>query len=405
MTLAPDEQLPRVRARRSPVAAYLASFIFLGMALSVAGPALPFLREHAGVGIGASGFVLAGQSFGYILGSLAAGRKYDRGYGHRLLFGAGMVAVAAAVGLTAVNELWMVVAVFMIIGFSAAAMDVGGNTLAVWSQPTERVGSTLNALHLCFGLGALATPLIVSRSLRWSGDLLLVGVVMAVILAAVAVLLRRTDQPVRRAPVHHLEVDVPRSHPAFVLLCVFFFMYVGAEVAFAGWVTTYADEIHLGGDDAPEILASVFWAGFATGRVVAIWLTRRLTLSVMLVGSCLLAVAAMFVLAVGDAVDPIVWITTGVVGFTLGPQYATMLAFGDERLRLSGSSTSVIIASSGVGGLTLPVVTGGILDRWGADLMPWAVGVACAMTTGVAFAIVAVGRQRPPLTSRNAPVT
>ena len=163
MTLATDEQLPRVRARRSPVAAYLASFIFLGMALSVAGPALPFLREHAGVGIGASGFVLAGQSFGYILGSLAAGRKYDRGHGHRLLVGAGMVAVAAAVGLTAVNELWMVVGVFMIIGFSAAALDVGGNTLAVWSQPTERVGSTLNALHLCFGLGALATPLIVSR--------------------------------------------------------------------------------------------------------------------------------------------------------------------------------------------------------------------------------------------------
>jgi len=175
VTLAPDEQLSRVRTRRSPVAAYLASFIFLGMALSVAGPALPYLREHAGVGIGASGFVLAGQSFGYILGSLAAGRKYDRGYGHRLLVGAGMVAVAAAVGLTAVDELWMVVAVFMIIGFSAAALDVGGNTLAVWSQPTERVGSTLNALHLCFGLGALATPLIVSGSLKWSGDLLLVG--------------------------------------------------------------------------------------------------------------------------------------------------------------------------------------------------------------------------------------
>jgi fucose permease len=275
----------------------------------------------------------------------------------------------------------------------------------VWSQPSERVGSTLNALHLCFGIGALATPLIVSRSLAWTNDLSIVAVVLALSLGSFAFLLRHTDQPVRRAAVHHDDVDVSRSHPAFVLVCVFFFLYVGAEVAFAGWVSTYADEIRLGGQSAPGILASVFWAGFALGRLIAIWMARRMSLSTMLVASCAMSVIATFVLAVGDGVAAVVWICTGLVGLTLGPQYATMLAFGDERLRLSGSSTSVIIACSGVGGLTLPIATGWILDRWGARQLPWAVGVACAATTAVTVATVLVGRQRPPLTSRNAPVT
>ncbi|MCU1361150.1 MAG: rane protein of unknown function, partial [Ilumatobacteraceae bacterium] len=164
MKLAPDDQTEGARTgsttQRSPLPAYLGSFLFLGMALSIGGPALPHLREQTGAGIAASGFVLAGQSFGYIMGSLAAGRPYDRGAGHRLLLGAGLVSVAAVFGLSFVSELWMVVVVFGIIGFSASAIDVGGNTLSVWSQPAERVGSTLNALHLCFGIGALATPLV-----------------------------------------------------------------------------------------------------------------------------------------------------------------------------------------------------------------------------------------------------
>jgi FHS family Na+ dependent glucose MFS transporter 1 len=403
---------PDGRAARSPLAAYLASFLFLGVALSIGGPALPHLRERAGVGIAASGFVLAGQSAGYIAGSLVLGHRYDRGSGHRLIVGAAAVATTAALALSAVAQLWMVVAVFGVIGFSAAAVDVGGNTLSVWSQPAERVGSTLNGLHLCFGIGALATPLVVSASVATTHRLVLVAVLMAVLAAAMAMLVRGRAAPVRRQLAHHDDGATEAGHAsaAFVLLCVFFFVYVGSEVTFAGWVSTYAEQIHLGGDDAPAIVASVFWAGFVLGRIAAIWLTSRMSLSSLLVGSCVVATVATLSLAVGDGTAAVVWVAAGVIGFTLGPQYATMLAFGDQRMRLSGSSTSKIVASSGVGGLTLPIATGAILDRWGASLLPWAVGTACLLTTAVTIGVVIAGRtdpraQRPPDTSRNAPVT
>jgi FHS family Na+ dependent glucose MFS transporter 1 len=376
------------------------------MALSLAGPALPHLREQAGVGIGVSGFVLAGQSFGYILGSLAAGGRYDRGHGHRLLLGAGAVAVAAVLSLAALHALWSVVAAFVVIGFSSAGVDVGGNTLVVWSQPTERVGSTLNALHLCFGVGALVTPLLVAWSLAWTDGLAVVAVAMAATLAMVALLLRPTTAPPPRPSREPERGSATRSRrPAFALLCTFFFVYVGVEVAFAGWISTYAEQIGLGGADAPGILASVFWAGFAAGRVVAIYLARRAALATMLLGTCVLATAAALALALGDTADVVVWIATGAVGFALGPQYATMLALGDERLQLSGSATSLVIASSGVGGLTLPVVTGWTLDRWGASLLPWTVAAGGALITAIAAVAIVSGRQRPPLTSMNAPVT
>ena len=98
----------------------------------------------------------------------------------------------------------MVAAVFAIIGLSSAAMDVGGNTLLVWSQPPERVGSSLNALHLCFGLARSATPLIVSRSLDWGGDLSMVGCGWwRSACWSFAALVRGATQPVRRAPTNN----------------------------------------------------------------------------------------------------------------------------------------------------------------------------------------------------------
>ena len=103
------------------------------------------------------------------------------------------------------------------------------------------------------------------------------------------------------------------------------------------------------------------------------------------------------------------WVCTALFGFVMGPQFASMLAFGDQRLRLSGASTSLLVAASGLGGLVPPVITGWVLDRNGADVMPWAVLVVGAASTAVAVAVVLAGRgpaadQRPPLTSTNAPV-
>ena len=57
-----------------------------------------------------------------------------------------------------------------LMGFAASVLDVGGNTLMVWTRGAG-VGPMMNALHFCFALGTLACPLLINRSLAWSGDL------------------------------------------------------------------------------------------------------------------------------------------------------------------------------------------------------------------------------------------
>mgnify|MGYP003398823061 CR=1 FL=1 len=57
---------------------YLASFLVVGMSLSVLGPALTELRDKSGADIGGIGVLFMGQSLGYVCGSILGGRLYDR---------------------------------------------------------------------------------------------------------------------------------------------------------------------------------------------------------------------------------------------------------------------------------------------------------------------------------------
>ena len=373
---------------RSPVAGYLVTFIVLGMLLSINGPALGWLRDRTGVGIATSGLVLSGGSIGYIIASYAAGRPFDRGGGHRLLLGAFVLGVAAVLAVGWSPSFALVVLLFALIGAAGGVIDVGGNTLVVWSQRPERIGATLNALHLCFGIGALATPLLVAWSISSTDSLVWVAAALALGAAAVVALLRGTEVPRRRASTADT-TGVATTAVPLALVCVFYFLYVGSEVTFLGWAPTYAEVESLGGVNGPGLFASMFLAGFTLGRLLGIVLATRLTLVTLVLGSCVLSVVAAAALVVwGDGIG--VWVACGVLGLSLGPQYPTMMAYVDERLRLSGKATSRIVAASGVGGLLLPLLTGWLLDRSGGSALPWATLVCLVVTTAVAGAVVVV---------------
>jgi len=390
-----DSGEPATRvSERSSVPYYLAGFVLLGMSLSFSGPALAHFRDRAGVSIEASGLVLGVQAIGYIVSSLVAGRFYDRGHGHRLWAGACLVVAGAVGAITFIRWFPGLLLLFVVVGAAGAVMDVGGNTLVVWSRTSEHVGSTLNALHLCFGIGALSTPLLVSRSLLWSRDIRWFSSLLAGAAIVLAVLLLRADEPARRVQAQHDVATHASRRGMLAIVCLFFFLYVGLETGFAGWVHTYAEEIHLGGVGTAGVLTTVFWSGFTAGRLVAIWLARRISAVTLLVGACVAAGVAVTALALGHDTDAVVWVATAVFGITIGPQFPTMIAYSDERLHLSGSATSMLIASAGLGGLVVPVGIGWLFDRYGATAMPWTVAAACVVTTGVVITIVTVASTR-----------
>ena len=369
--------------RRRPPAGglYLAVFIALGLSLSLLGPALTFLRERAGVSKGEIGVLFVAQSLGYLVGSLVSGRFYDRGYGHRAI-AAGLFGIAAA--SLVIPHTASVVALAIpvaFVGAFCACVDVGGNTLVVWhSRRTESI-RLLNGLHLFFGIGALLTPGLVNRSLAWSHGLTLITTLIAIYAIVVGIAALLHEAPTHGADGSAASADEPQTSVRILsVIAVFFFLYVGVEVGFSGWITTYAEGIHLPGANSPTWLNTVFWVSFTLGRLVAVVLAKHVRSGVMLAGSCTLTVALLVVMSIGEGSPTMVWLTTPLIGIAVAPQFATMIAYAEERIVLSGRATSWFVSASGIGGLALPFLIGQLLDG-SSSSMPVTVGVAAAAAT------------------------
>jgi len=347
---------------RGPVPLYLTSFLLVGLALGILGPALSELRERSGAGIGGSGVVFVGQSSGYVIGAVIAGRLYDRFTGHRVFAGA---LVLLAAGFALVPSLDSVAAwfvAFVLVGIGASTSDVGSNTMLIW-ELREKVGRSMNALHLCFGIGALAAPLFVYAGLELTMRL---AALACLCLAAWAL-----SVPSPTAPRVARETQGEPTTGLLALLALFFVLYVGLEIGYVGWIFTYGEEVQFS-ELAATWLTSCFWISFTFGRLLSSLLANRLRPTLVLVGACTLSLVAAAVLLVGDGRTPWVWTATAMMGFATAPQFPVMFTYLESRIRLSGRATSWFVCAAGIGGLVFPWLVGRWIDASGAVALPLA---------------------------------
>ena len=362
---------------------YLAVFIAIGLSLSMLGPSLTYLRERAQVSKGDIGALFVAQALGYLAGSLLSGRVYDRGLGHQVLAGALVGLVASQLLIPHCTSVLALAIPFAMIGIFAGCIDVGCNTLVVWHTRGAGSARLLNALHLFFGIGALASPLLVDRSLAWSHSLSFLTALVAsyALVLAFIVLLHETPTPLA---IGASTTSPPAQTPVRVLAVIsaFFFLYVGVEVGFSGWLKTYAEGIHLGGASSPTLLNTAFWVSFTLGRLIAVVVASRVRSGLLLVTSCSLTIVLLGIMIIAKGSPSAVWLTTVFIGFAVAPQFATMIAYAEEHTSLSGRSTSWFVSGAGIGGLALPFLIGQLLDRSGSAAMPVAVFFAAIATAG-----------------------
>ena len=387
--------------------AYLLGIVLIGLGLSVAGPALSHLRDRVGTTDGGIAWVLVGQSAGYILGSVGAGRGLDSGRGHLRWVTAMGVASAALVLIAMAPTLLLLVAAFALLGAACGLCDVSANTLVMWSRPAGP-GPLLNALHLCFALGAMVTPLIVNRSIHYASSIWGVTLPMVAITVVCAsfMLPHPSPQRTRHAVVARSQATGARSvHVG--LVCAFFFAYVALETGFANWIHNYVEQVGYGDSSTATGVTSMFGIGFAVGRLLAIWFSRVMTPGWIVAITTGLSLLASLLFVVFDEPGVMLWVVSLLFALSVAPQYASMMAFAESHLALSGRNMAAIVACSGAGGLLMPLVVGQLFDRVGPRALPPTVVVLAVLTAlvGAIAGRMLVQAHRPPVTSMNVPVT
>ena len=368
--------------RAAKTAAYYIGFVALGLSGASLGPTLPGLAEHTGTTLSQISAVFAAGSFGYLLGSFASGRYYDRLPGHRLL-AFGLASMAALMVLVPVTSLLPVLAAVLLLrGAAEGLLDVGTNTLIVWLY-REKVGPYMNGLHFFFGLGALLSPLVVAGLTQSSGDITLAYWALAALMIPPAVIVLRLASPAILAPARRAEAQPDRvSRALTALIMVFFFLYVGSEVGYGGWVFTLARSRGLDAGQAAYV-NSAFWGALTLGRLLSIPLAARYSsraiLSVDLAGAVL---SASILLMWGES-QPALWIGTLGLGLSIASIFPTMLSYAGTRMAVTGRVTGLFVAASSAGAMAMPWLMGQLVEPVGAYAVVAGVLASLALSAAV----------------------
>jgi FHS family Na+ dependent glucose MFS transporter 1 len=358
----PDSRADR-RQALCKTAGYFAAFIALGLASASLGPTLPGLAENTRSRVSEIGALFAARSLGYLGGSLIGGRLYDRIPGHPIM-AAGLLLMAGMMGLAPViSELWILGMAILVLGLAEGALDVGGNTLVVWVH-RDAVGPFMNALHFFFGLGAFLSPLIIAQVVLRGGDLAGAYWTLAILLLPAAIWLPRFSSPT--APAASAEGSAGQVGGRLVaLIVVFFFLYTGAEIAFGGWIYSYAVALRLGSNAVAAYLTSTFWGALTLGRLLAVPLAIRFSSRSLLLADCLGCLASLTILLLGPQSLAATFVGTCGVGLSMASIFPAALSLAQGRMRITGQVTGWFFVGASAGGMVLPWLVGWFFEAVG----------------------------------------
>ena len=344
---------------------YYLGFITLGMAAASLGPTLPGLSEQVGVQISQMGFLFSARSVGFLLGALLAGRLYDRLPGHRLLTLAlfGVALMMAMVPL--LSSFWLITAVFFLLGISESGIDVGSNTLIVWVHG-KAVGPYMNGLHFFFGVGSFLAPIIIAQVITLPNGMQWAYWMLALLMLPAVLYVARIPSPAMPETAQEAIAGVI-NWPVVGLIALFFFLYSGAEIAYGGWIYTYALATGTGTVSSAAYLTSIFWASLTMGRLLGIPIAARLRARVILfvdLAGCLISLG---LILLAPETTAVVWAGTIALGLFMASIFPTTLTLAERNTNVSGSVTSYFFVGASLGGMTIPWLVGRQFEQNGSQ--------------------------------------
>ena len=389
-----SETLSREAVQRWQTANYYAAFIVLGLASGSLGPTLPGLAAQTGILLGDAGVFFTARSLGYLLGSFQGGRLYDRLRGNRLM-AVLLALLAVALGLIpVVPAKWVLVAVILLLGMAEGSIDVGGNTLLVWVHGTN-VGPFMNGLHFFWGVGAFLAPIIVAMILSLSSGIAWAYGLLAVAVLPVAVWTLRLPSPF---PAKKPASDSTQSTNQILILLIaaLWFLYIGTEVTFGGWIYSYVVTLEIGAETQAAYLSSAFWGALTFGRLLAVPVAARVRPGLILLTDFGVALVSSVVLAVLGTQSVALWVGTIGLGLALASVIPTTISFAESRMAVSGRVTSWLFVGGSAGGMTVPWLVGRFFNSVGPRFTMVAIVVDLSLALILLGGLLVYSRRTTP---------
>lgn len=359
-TFAQSDAVTR-RTQNIQTVTYYVAFVALGLVMTSLGPTLSSLAEHTGATLSQIGILFTMRSIGALAGSLAGSRLYDHIPGNPVMGVMLLLMVLALAVIPLVPMLWLLSLVMLALGIAESTFDVGGNTLLVWVH-RSKVAPYMNGLHFFFGVGAFLSPVIIAQAILLSGDIIWAYWTLALLVLPVALWLLRAPNPIPQSVADGASFR-HADNRLVALTALFFFLYVGAEVGFGGWIAAYADTLNLADKAGAAYLTAGFFGAFTLGRLLSIPIVARFDLRSVLVvdlAGCLLSLA---VIALWPTSLEVVWLGTLGVGLSMASVFPGMFSLSEPKMSITGKIAGLFFTGGSLGAMSVPWLIGQLFER------------------------------------------
>lgn len=357
---APDATKLSESTQTLTVVAYV-SFVPVGIATVLLGPMLPTLSARWSLNYSQAGALFTVQYLASTCAVALSGVLASR-WGFRFPLKAGLGLMALGLALLLSGPKWLGILCIGTYGGGLGLATPAANLMVAAVNPNRR-SAALSRLNFFWSSGAVACPFLVALAAKrnWIPLFLAVASALSLIVAiGISAIPERIVEPVEThtSPEKMIPLIQLRLRP-FLILAALFFVYVGTENAFGGWVASFAKSL---GNLSPAMslmTPSFFYASLTVGRWLAPFLLRLIHEVKMVEAGLLLACGGTAGLVLSHHLTAVL-LSACAAGLGLSAVYPITIAL---LSKVFGP------ASSRVGSVMF------VLSNIGGGLLPWAVGV------------------------------
>jgi fucose permease len=331
-------------------AIYLAA-ILNGIVTTMLGPLMPGFEARWSLEDAQGGLLFLAVFLSSVVSAAATG-WLSRRIGYWGVVAAGL-AIAALGVAGCVQGSWPLALVSVAVYGCGLGVITPASNVGVAAASAGNSAKGLLWLNLAWSVGAMTAPALVASL----GRVFLPGLAGALLALAAAIAIGGGGERPRAETAERASRRAPH-----LLFAAMLFLYVGAEQAIAGWVSSYASR-SAASRQLWAVLPSVFWGSVLLGRVIAPNILHRVRAASLAPWGLGISLGGALLLVAGDG--PLTLLAgSSMSGLGMAPIFpVTVAAYAD---RAGPSASGLVFSAGGLGGAVIPWLVGAVSTASGS---------------------------------------
>lgn len=350
---------PSTTSAKSLTLAANASFVPIGIVTVLLSPLLPTLSARWQLDYAQAGALFTAQFLASTLAVSLSGVLVAR-FGFRFAINAGLVVIAVSTASLLLGS--RIVGIACIAGYGAGSgLAVPAANLLVAELNPARRSAALNILNFAWSAGAVACPFLVAGADKTHHLILLLECVAGfsfLVMIWIAAMPSEAGRPATRKLSQETKFSVNWRQRSLPVLLALFFLYVGTENAFGGWIAAYATSLRTMRLAIAVMTPSFFYGSLTLGRLFAPSLLRNVPeVRLVKLGLLLACVGIAGLMRSHDLAG--VALSASAAGLGFASVYPITISFLSREFGAAASRVgSFAFTMSNLGGACLPWLVG-----------------------------------------------